>query len=105
MGLNTVAVLLNDMCGEMEACVDLGKRMSYVVQNWNHVDGKGYFGVGRVISRGHSDDHQVVVVHGNTGCTVREATNVSYLALDEMADCLKRHGWTAKPPKRKAEKL
>jgi hypothetical protein len=100
MGLTSVAVLHNDMCGEIEACGELGKRMAWAMKNWNRVTLEGYFRVGRVVSRDHSSAYQVVVVHGNTGCHITDANEVDYLALSMMADCLKRHGWSAKPPRK-----
>src|SRR5690348_13223445 len=106
MGLNTVAVLLNDCCDEIEReGGEIGKRMSEAMQNWGRVKGAGDLGVGRIIARSHSDWHQIVVVHGNTGCSIYDAKDLPYMALDAMADCLRRHGWSAKPPpKRKRAK-
>ena len=102
MGLTSVAVLHNDMSGEIkEQGGEIGKRMAFAMNNWNSVELKGHFGVGRVIHRDHSSSHQVVIVHGNTGCHVSAAKDVSYIALDQMAECLKRHGWTAKAPSKR----
>lgn len=101
MGLNTVAVLLNDMTGEIERDGgEIGKRLAYAMRAWGRVSLEGFFRVGRVISRDHSSAHQVVVVHGGSGCHVVDAKDLPYLALSMMADCLNRHGWTAKPPKK-----
>lgn len=108
MGNTSVAVLHNDMTGEIkERGGEIGKRMAYAMNTWNSVTLDGNFCVGRIISRDHSSAHQVVVVYGNTGCHVVDAKEVSYLALSQMADCLKRHGWSAKPPpkKRRSSKL
>lgn len=104
MSLNTVAVLLNDHCSEFERDGGpLGKRISRAMQDWNRNSRslEGWFGAGSVISRSHADYHQIVVVHGNTGCPIQEAEGLPYLALDAMAECLKRHGWRAGPPARK----
>lgn len=101
MGLNTVAVLFNDCCFQMEQDEDLGKRMAYAVQNFSRRSAEDHFRVGCVISSAHADYHQVVIVHGNTGSTARDAEDVSILALEEMADCLRRHGWIAKAPSKR----
>lgn len=101
MGFTSVAILHNDMTHEIERDGgELGKRIAYAMRSWDRVSLDGFFRVGRVISRDHSSAHQVVIVHGNTGCHITEAKDVSYLALGMMADCLKRHGWSAKPPKK-----
>lgn len=103
MGINTVAVLLNDFTHEFDGDGPLGKRIAHAMMTWNHGsnrpgDLKGYFHAGRVISAAHADYEQVVIIGKNTGCTVYDAKDLSYLALDSMAQCLKRHGWSAKPP-------
>jgi hypothetical protein len=101
MGYTSVAVLHNDMIAEIARDGgEIGKRMSWAMRNWDPVSLEGYFQVGRVIAQGHASAHQVVVVYGNTGCHISKADGVSYLALSDMADCLRRHGWSAKPPKK-----
>ena len=102
MGLNSVAVLLNDFVHEMkEDKGEIAKRMAFACSNWNRATLEGYFRVGRVISRDHSSAHQIVVVHGGGGSHIADAKDLPYMALWSMADCLKRHGWTAKPPRKK----
>ena len=102
MGLNTVAVLLNDKVHELQNDGPISRRIAHAMCNSTpamHED--TYFGVGRVISRSHADHHQIVIVHGNTGCTIYDAKDLPYGALMDMADCLKRHGWTAKQPSKR----
>lgn len=109
MGLNCVAVLLNDCCGELERDGGrYGGRMSYAMQNWSPITLEGWFGAGRVISRDHADGYQIVIVHGNTGERISEANDLPYWTLKQMAECLNRHGWRAKPPvcsRKPAEKV
>lgn len=105
MGLNSVAVLFNDFCGEIANSGRLGQRISFAMQEWNPVERKGFFGAGRVISRDHSDGYQVVIVHGNTGQVVQDANDLPDMPLRQMAECLIRHGWTARPPKKTATRV
>lgn len=100
MGLNCVAVLLNDFCGELKKDDGrLSRRMSHEMCNTIVGHTSGYFGAGRIISRDHADGYQVVVVHGNTGCTIDKAENLPTWQQDALAECLRRHGWTI--PKRR----
>ena len=101
MGLNCVAVLLNDKCHDFERHGEaIGNRISYAMQNWNSITNDGYFNAGRVISRDHADGYQITVVHGNTGCHISDAEGLPLYALEQLADCLKRHGWLARRPPR-----
>lgn len=97
MGLNCVAILLNDCCGEIERNGGtVGPRMSRAMQDYAaSADSRhdGYFHVGKVISRDHADGYQVTVVHGNTGQHITEAANLPPYVLSQLADCLTRHGW------------
>lgn len=105
MGYNTVAVLLNDHHGEFDRDGPLGKRIASAMLVYGRggtLD--GWFGAGSVISRDHADYHQVTVVHGNTGCPIRDAKDLPYLTLLELAECLKRHGWRASPPPKRRRK-
>jgi hypothetical protein len=112
MGFTCVAVLHNDFIHEIDRNGgSIGIEMADAMRRWapptrvgedplrRRIDGD--FHVGQVIHRDHASAHQVVVVHGNTGCHVSDAKDVSYLALDQMAECLRRHGWSAAPPKTK----
>ena len=107
MGFNCVAVLLNDHCHALERDGPLGKRISRAMQDWRRTDPHSidaWFGAGSVISCSHADHYQIVIVHGNTGETIYDATDLPYYALDDMAECLRRHGWRASPPPRKRKK-
>lgn len=101
MGFNTVAVLLNDHTADFEKDGPLGKRVAYAMNAWSPVTLDGWFGAGRVISRDHADGYQLVVVHGNTGQMLSEANDLPWLTLSQLAECLNKHGWRAKPPARK----
>lgn len=106
MGFTTVAILHNDLSHQIEKSEGLGRDIASAMRAiWSARNDSTDFKVGRVISCEHSGAYQIVIVHGNTGEPLREAKDLHYSALNQMADCLKRHGWTAKPPKRKAEKL
>jgi len=101
MGLNCVAVLLNDHCGDLERDGgEIGRRMAHEMCNSSPGMTSGYFGAGRVISRDHADGHQIVVVHGNTGCTIDKAEGLPSWQQEALAECLRRHGW-AIPKRRK----
>lgn len=56
---------------------------------------------GMVISQAHADHEQVVIVSKNGGQYVSDANDLSWIALEGMAECLRRHGWTAKRPSRR----
>lgn len=102
MGFNTVVVIYNDRLHEIEESGPLGARLADAVRAFGFDrQGDGYFGAGKVVSLAHADYDQVVVVGQNRGRPIQEAENLSYLALDAMADCLRRHGWTESAPKRK----
>lgn len=106
MGLNTVAVLMNDCVHELENDDGtISKRMAFAMTHHSRTTGNdGYFCAGRVISCSHADDQQIVIVAGNTGFDLSDADpetwkKLSYFSLSRMADALKKHGWSAKPPK------
>lgn len=106
MGLNTVAVIFNDFTHEFEKDGPLGQRIARAMQSYGsqHDRLPVYFGAGQVISMAHADYEQVVIAGRNGGQKVLDAKDVSYSALDQMAECLRRHGWTAKPPSRRKKK-
>lgn len=102
MGLNTVAVLFNDHHGEIERNGgDLGKRIADAMRTYQRDSLRGWFGAGRIISCSHADYDQVVIVGQNRGRLANDANDLSYGALDTMAECLRRHGRSAAPPKRR----
>ena len=93
MGYNTVAVLYNDMTHEMP---DRMKRAVTHSVSDKTPSMDGWFGFGQVISQAHADVEQVVVIGRNTGRTVDKANELGPWALEQMAECLKRHGYTVK---------
>lgn len=110
MGFNTVAVLYNDF-NFANATSDLGPRIQEAIRGWSYRDRDRNglatnFGCGVVVSQAHADYSQVVVVGQNRGRPLAECNDLDYYALDQIADALRRHGWTVKPPaKKKAAKL
>ena len=102
MGYNTVAVLLNDFTHEIEASGHAGKHMADAMRAYptrrkgDHL--ATWFGCGQVISQDHADGEQVVIVSHNSGVRADEAEDLGGQALHDMAECLKRHGYTVKPP-------
>lgn len=102
MGFNTVAVLYNDF--DFSKQPDIGWRIQRAIRGWSLRDRDSlatYFGAGMIVSQAHADYDQVVVVGRNRGRPISEANDLDYLALTQMAECLQRHGWTAKPPARR----
>jgi hypothetical protein len=100
MGFNTVAVLFNDFTHELERDGGYSKRIAEAMRNVGHNrEGlSGWFGAGKCISQAHADYTQIVAVGGNTGKHIRDANDLDWMALDQMADCLRRHGWRVRPP-------
>ena len=101
MGYNTVVVVYNDMMGHSTRSL---ARMDEAIRNW-HGRREGdhlttYFGLGQVLSCEHADYEQVVVVGRNTGQRIRDAKDLSAIALEDMAKCLERHGYKVSPPAR-----
>ncbi|EKS29314.1 hypothetical protein [Afipia felis] len=102
MGFNTVAVLYNDFNFAKEH--DIGERIARAMRGWHERDHDAlatWFGAGMVVSQAHADYDQIVVVGQNRGRRITDANDLDTVALEQMADCLKRHGWTAKPPSRR----
>jgi hypothetical protein len=106
MGYNTVAVLYNDHTHIIRDSGPVGKRIADAMQSWSirkrdHL--ATHFGCGQVISQDHADYPQVVVVGRNTGRPLHECNDLDFYALDQLSDALIRHGYTVKPPKKKAK--
>lgn len=96
MGFNTVAVLYNDHTSEIRNSGRIGERMAEAMLAWApHRKGglSTNFGAGMVISVAHADYSQVVIVGRNWGQRACDATDVDQSALDEMKECLERHGY------------
>ena len=107
MGFNTVAVLYNDFNYAKERL--LGERIQDAIRGWSMRDRDHlvtHFGCGVVVSQAHADYSQVVVVGQNRGRQIVECNDLDHYALGQIADALRRHGWTVNPPlkKRKSSK-
>lgn len=99
MGFNTVAVLYNDV--NFETRPDIGKRIQEAIRGWSWRERDRLatnFGAGMVVSQAHADYSQVVVVGQNRGRPIVECEDLDHYALGQIADALRRHGWTVKPP-------
>lgn len=99
MGFNTVAVLYNDFDFRKQPL--LGEMIADSMRNWSwpnrsHLD--LHFGCGMVVSQAHADHTQIVAVSRNAGKPIEDCNDLDYLALQRMAECMIRHGWTAKAP-------
>ncbi len=102
MGFNTVAVLYNDF-NFASATPDLGVRLQDAIRGWVRRDRDSmatHFGCGIVISQAHADHTQIVAVGQNTGKPIEDCNDLDHAALCRMAECLIRHGWSAKPPRK-----
>jgi hypothetical protein len=102
MGFNTVAVLYNDFNFAKQP--DIGRRIHDAMRGWSMRDRDRmatHFGAGIVVSQAHADYTQIVAVGRNTGQPIEDCNDLDYLALQRMAECLIRHGWTARPPAKK----
>jgi hypothetical protein len=100
MGFNTVAVLYNDFNFAKQA--DIGQRIHDAMRGWSWRERERlatHFGAGMVVSQAHADYSQVVVVGQNRGRMIIECDDLDHYALGQIADALRRHGWTVKPPK------
>lgn len=101
MGFNTVAVLYNDFTSEIRASGRLGERIAGAMQSWSQRDRDRMatnFGAGMVVSQAHADYSQVVVVGQNCGRPITECNDLDLYALGQIADALRRHGWSVKSP-------
>lgn len=99
MGFNTVAVLYNDHTHRIAEDGPLGERIAKAMRMWSVRDRDPlvtHFGAGQVVSQAHADYSQVVVVGRNTGKPINECDDLDYYALQQIADALKRHGYTVR---------
>ena len=64
MGLNTPAIILNDLLHELKGDPDAGRQIAYAVADPGHFDASA-LGV-KVLQAGHSSAMQIVAVGGNT---------------------------------------
>jgi hypothetical protein len=104
MGYNTVAVLYNDFTAEIAKSGQIGTRIADAMRRYSSRREGQFatnFGAGMVISQAHADCEQVVIVSRNYGVRADEATNLGPGALNDMAECLERHGYKVTAPKRK----
>lgn len=103
MGFNTVAVIYNDHIHRLREDGPIGHELATAMTQWNgRRDAclRGYFGAGQIVSMAHADYSQVVVVGRNSGCHVRDAKDLDWSALDQMKECLERHGFKVTKPRR-----
>lgn len=103
MGFNTVAVLYND-CSFADD-VTLGNRIEQAIRqlNWPSQNKMAcYFGKGAVISQAHADYTQIVAVGKNTGKPISEANDLDFFALDQLKECLERHGYKVTKRRRRS---
>ena len=104
MGFNTVAVLYNDHTHRLaNDDGQISKKIAKAMQSWSIRDRNRlatWFDAGQVVSQAHADYSQVVVVGQNTGRPIVECNDLDHYALKQIADALRRHGWTVKPPKK-----
>lgn len=104
MGYNTVAVLYNDHTHRIREDGDVGRRIAKAMQSWHVRDRDPLalcFGSGTICSQEHADYSQVVVVGQNRGRRLCDCDDLDGYALDQLADALRRHGWTVKEPGKK----
>lgn len=103
MGFNTVVVLFNDHTSIIQKSGPLGAKIAHAMRNWSNRKRDRlatWFGAGQVVSQAHADYSQVVVVGQNTGRPITECNDLDHYATGQIADALRRHGWTVKPPKK-----
>lgn len=103
MGFNTVAVLYNDHTSQIAGDDDLGRRIAQAMRRWSERDRDGlatWFGSGMVVSQAHADHDQIVIVGQNRGRPLHECADLPIFTQEQLADALKLHGWTVKPPRK-----
>lgn len=105
MGFNTVAVLYNDHTHRLKADDGtISREIAKAIVGYSYRDRDKlatWFGAGQVVSQAHADYSQVVVVGQNRGRPIVECDDLDHYALGQIADALRRHGWTVKPPAKK----
>ena len=95
MCFNSVAVLYNDF-NFADAASDLGPRIQDAIRGWSMRDRDSmatHFGCGIVVSQAHADYTQIVAVGRNTGKPISEISNLDWMALRQLQECLERHGY------------
>lgn len=113
MGFNTVMMVLNDTVDVGAKDPEIGQRIRDAVISWSSRDrdpgrcdiyarsDRAIASYASVISQAHADYSQVVVVGRNCGAPIVECNELDHYALGQIADALRRHGWTVKPPSKK----
>jgi len=104
MGFNSVAVIYNDNFAQAADDPLAGKRMvdAWREIGWGHSPPgiEGWFGYGQFICQSHADYDQIVVVGQNRGRRIQEVNDLSAFGQVVIAECLQRHGWSVKRPKK-----
>ena len=105
MGFNTVAVIYNDHSSFLaNDSGRYGPEIASAMRNWTMRDRDRlatHFSAGQIISQAHADYSQIVVVGRNTGAPLSECNDLDWMAQDQLAEALKRHGWTVRQPKKR----
>lgn len=103
MGFNTVAVIYNDFTHELAKDGRYGSRIANAIRAMPSDDpSERSFGAGMVISQAHADHEQVTIVGRNSGVAAEDAKDLGWAALQQMAECLERHGYKVTKPKKVA---
>ena len=102
MGFNSVVVIFNDRVGDKGRSIGAMDDAIRAYPPRHHDQLSTYFGWGQVISCEHADLTQVVVIGENTGKRVQDARDLPRNALEQMAECLRRHGYTVMKTSNKA---
>ncbi|BAU93329.1 hypothetical protein MPPM_4724 [Methylorubrum populi] len=102
MGFNTVAVLLNDYAADFEREGRIGRSMADAIRQYDHPNPfhRNFLG-GTVVSQAHADWSQVVIVSRNSGVRADEANDLDFVALNQMRQCLERHGYSVTKPRKR----
>lgn len=104
MGFNTVAVLYNDHTYAFRQDGALGQRIATAMTaGWSERHRNKlatWFGAGQIVSQAHADYSQIVVCGRNTGAPLSECNELDWFALHQLAEALRRHGYTVKPPRK-----
>lgn len=104
MGINTVAVIYNDFTHELAKDGRYGSRIADAIRAMPSDDpSERSFGAGMVISQAHADHEQVTIVGRNSGVAAEDAKDLGWAALQQMAECLERHGYKVTKPRKAAK--